>query len=141
MTDYSVTPPNTTFSQTLTASTADTVTFTDQRARYASITNTGSAVLYARADGQAAAIGGEGCIAVLPGTEAVIANGLPMWFPSSNVIPQGVNQFGGGNTSSSPSSPGMVQSQRSLAGGVSNPGTVISLISTAADTYTVALAG
>ena len=58
---------------------------------------------------------------------AVLSNRNPLWYQSSNVITKGVNQFGGGNTASSPSSPGMVASQDSLAGGMANPGTTVSV--------------
>jgi hypothetical protein len=142
---YTVPSGTSSITETLTASAADTVTFAD-RARYIAINNTGSTVLYARADGTAATVGGQGCIAVEPNATALLANGGIYWNQSSNVIPTGVNQFGAGNTSSSPSSPGMVQSQRSLrgnqpAGSFPNPGTVVSIISSAADAYTLALAG
>jgi hypothetical protein len=140
MTAYSVPAGTSTITETLTASAADTVTFAD-RAGYVSITNSGTTVLYARADGTAATVAGQGCLAVLPGTTSVLANGEPLWYQSSKVIVKGVNQFGDGNTATSPASPGMVTPMESLAGQMVNPGTVVSIISSAADTYTLALAG
>jgi hypothetical protein len=77
-------------------------------------------------------VGGEGCIVVPAGGERVIANGLPLWFQSSDVIVKGSNQFGGGNTASSPTSPGTVTPQESLAGQMANPGTSISVVSSTA---------
>jgi hypothetical protein len=140
MATYNEPAGTTSFSATLTASTADTVTFAD-RAGYINVANTGTTVLYVRADGTAATIAGANCYAVAPGTTAILANGQLLWYPSSKVTTKGVNQFGGGNTTTSPPSPGMVQSQESLAGGMANPGTVVSIISSAADSYTVSLAG
>jgi hypothetical protein len=140
MTTYSVPSGTFSYSNTLTATAADTVTFAD-RAGYVTAANLGSSVIYARADGQAATVGGEGCYVVLPGESAILANGLPIWYQSSRVIPQGVNEFGGGNTSSSAASPGMIESQTSLAGQMTNPGTTVSVISPAAESYTIAFAG
>lgn len=124
MTSYTVPSGTYTYSQTLTADTADTVTF-GVRANYVSVANAGDTVLYARADGQAATVAGEGCIAVLPGREAVIANGLPIWHQSARVIVQGDDNANG----------------ESKAGGAANPGTTVSLISSAAVAYTIGLAG
>jgi hypothetical protein len=140
MANYNVPSGTFSFGQTLAADTADSVTFAD-RAGYVTVTNIGTTVIYARADDQAATVAGEDCYAVLPGESALLANGLPLWYQSSRVIPQGVNEFGGENTASSPSSPGEVQSQRSLAGQMANPGTTVSLISTAAESYVVSFAG
>jgi hypothetical protein len=124
MTTYTVPSGTYTYSQTLTANTADTVTF-GVRANYVSLTNTGDTVLYARADGQDATVAGAGCIAVLPGQETVIANGLPIWHQSANVLIQGDDNANG----------------QSRAGGVTTLGTTVSLVSSAAVAYTVALAG
>lgn len=124
MTSYTVPSGTYTYSQTLTASTADTVTF-GVRANYVSLANTGDTVMYARADGQPATVAGEGCIAVLPGWEAVIANGLPIWHQSARVIVQGDDNANG----------------ESKAGQTADPGTTVSVVSSAAETYTIALAG
>jgi hypothetical protein len=140
MATYSVPSGTFSYAQTLTASTADTVSFGD-RAGYVTVANLGATVIYARADGTAALVAAEGTYAVLPGESALLANGSPLWYQSSKVIPSGVNQFGGGNTATSPSSPGEVQSQRSLAGQMANPGTIVSLISTAGESYSVEFAG
>jgi hypothetical protein len=140
MTTYNV--PSGTFStgQTLTAEAGDTVTFAD-RAAYLSIANLGTSPLWIRTDGQAAVTAGENSYAVQPGATEVFANGLPTWYPSSRVIPQGVNEFGGGNTRSSAASPGSVTPMESLAGQMANPGTQISLIAASAESYTIAFAG
>lgn len=128
-----------------TGATAEATTFAD-RFGYVLVQNTGTAVLYVTADGSTPlgasdTTGGSG-VAVLPGGQSVLANGLPLWYPSSKVIPLGSNQFGNGNTASSPSSPGMVQSQRSLAGQMANPGTKVSVLgATAAQTYTISGTG
>jgi hypothetical protein len=124
MTTYAVPLGTYTYSNTTTADAADTVTF-GVRANYVSLTNTGTTVLYARADGQAATVAGEGCIAVLPGQEAVLANGLPIWHQSSSVLVQGDDNANG----------------ESKAGGMANPGTQVSVISSAAESYTIAFAG
>src|SRR5258708_5368728 len=97
------------------ASTAETTTFAD-RYGYVVVQNlatTAGELLYVRTDGTAATVGGEGCVVVPTGGQALVANAQPLWFQSSRVITQGANEFGGGNTASSPSSPGMVQSQTS----------------------------
>ena len=75
------------------------------------------------------------------GQEQLLGNGAPIWFPSSRVIPPGAIKFGGGATSDSPTSPGMVTPMESLAGGAANPGASVSLISTGTPTYTVSGAG
>jgi hypothetical protein len=151
MTAYTVSPPDTTYGNTLTANSADTVTFTNQRFGYVSITNAGSAVIYARADGQTAVAAAEGTVMVLPNTTAVLANGLPLWYQSSNAIVPGTSEipFGNGATeaasstvTSSPAQPGETQPfMASGAGHASNPGTVVSIISTAADPYLIAGTG
>ncbi|MGH3401882.1 MAG: hypothetical protein ACRDRJ_05070 [Streptosporangiaceae bacterium] len=140
MTTYTVPSGTFVYSNTLAAGTADLVEFAD-RVGYATVTNTGASVMYARADGQTATEAGEGCLAVMPGGQAVLANGEPLWYQSSKVIPQGANQFGGGNTSQHPGAPGEVTPMESLAGQLANPGSVVSIISSAAETYTIAFAG
>jgi len=121
-----------TYSSTIAvAGTAETTTFGD-RYGYVTVVNdsaTAGQLLYVRADGTAATVGGQGCLVVPAGGQVVIANGEPLWFQSSRVSAQGVNQFGGGNTASSPSSPGTVTPMESLAGQMANPGTHISVIS------------
>ena len=135
----------TSYSSTLTAGTADTVTFTDRHG-YITVTNSGTiGILSVRTDGQAATesggVPGEDCYAVLPGETKVFANAQELWYQSSRVIPEGSDQFGVGDTVSSPASLGMAESQESLAGQMTNPGTHISLISASANVYTVAAAG
>jgi hypothetical protein len=144
MATYTVPSGTFSYTNTLTANTADTVTFSD-RANFVSVTNTGSTVLYARSDGTVATVGGEGCIAVLPNSTAVLANSGPYWNQASKVIAQGTNENALGPVSSSnpstPTAPGFVTSQESLRGQMANSGTVVSIISSAADTYTLALTG
>lgn len=123
MATYSVTNGVASYSNTLTANTADTVTFAD-RYSYVTVTNTGTGVLYARADGTTAVAAAQGTYAVLPAESAILANGQALWYPSSKVL-----QAGTAN-----------QLQESRTGGAANPGTVISLVSVAADGYTIAAA-
>jgi hypothetical protein len=124
MTTYTVPSGTNVYSQTLTADTADTVTF-GVRANYVSVTNIGTTVLYARADGQDATVAGEGCIAVLPGQEAVLANGAPIWHQSARVLLQGDDNANG----------------ESKGGQAADPGTTVSVISSAAVAYAIGLAG
>jgi hypothetical protein len=136
------------YGNTLVASTVTTVTFAD-RLDYFAVTNLGTTVLYASGDGSTpSTAGGSDCgEAVGPGLTVVIANGLPNWFQSSNVIPAGSIQVGNGaayNASTNPSTPrnpGTVTQQRSLAGGGANPGTTVKLISTSTPAFVIAAAG
>jgi len=136
----------TAYSSTLTAGTADLVQFSD-RYGYVTVTNMStSGILSVRTHGTAATetggVPGTNCYVVMPGETLLLANALPLWYQSSNVLVRGSNQFGGGNTSDSPTSPGLVTPMESLAGGASrNPGTSISIISADANTYTVAATG
>jgi hypothetical protein len=134
-----------TYSSTIAAAgTAEATTFAD-RYGYVVVQNTSATagqILYVRADSTAATVGGQGCLAVPAGGQVIIANGLLLWYQSSKVIQKGSNQFGGGNTADSPSSPGMIQSQDSLAGQMANPGTTVSVISsTLSLPYTLAGTG
>jgi hypothetical protein len=123
-----------------TSGAVDVVTFPD-RYGYVSVANVGTAgALYVTTDNVAPATSGDNVYAVQPGETQVFANQLPLWYPSSRVIPAGAIQFGGGNTTSSPSSPGEVQGQRSLAGQMANPGTIVQLTG-AANAYVVGAAG
>lgn len=131
----------TSYSSTLVASTADAVTFAD-RYGYVSVTNTAATgVIYVRTDGTPATVAGANCYTVLPGESQVFANAEPLWYQSSRVIQRGSNHFGSGNTASSASSPGLVTPMESLAGQMANPGTSISIVGAAANTYTVSAAG
>lgn len=140
------------YSSTLVASTADTVTFAD-RYGYVEVSNTGtSGTIYVRLDGTAATVAGANTYPVNPGQSLVFANGLPQWFQSSKVIPAGSAQLprGGGAATVTPSStvtttpfnPGEeVPFMSSGAGQMTNPGVSVSLISSGTPTYTVAAAG
>lgn len=130
----------TSYSSTLTAGTADTVTFSD-RYGYVTVANTGSAPLYVRTDGSAVGVGAADSYVIQAGETQLFANALPLWYQSRKVITKGSNEFGGGNTIDSPTNPGEIQSQASPAGQEANPGTIVSLISNDAVAYTVAAAG
>ena len=130
-----------TYTGSLTAtSTAESTTFAD-RYGYVVVKNLGTSPMWATADGStptgsaADSSGGAG-VAIPGGATEVLANGLDLWFQSSKVIPAGVNQFGG-NTTPNPGAPGMVQSQTSLAGQMSNPGTKVTVIGTASTEYSI----
>jgi hypothetical protein len=135
---------NSTYSSTIAvASTAEMTTFAD-RYGFIEVENGGtSGLLYVRADGQAATVAGNNCIVVGPNQTAVISNGLPLWFQSSKVIPQGAIEYPSGNTQQTgPAEPGMVTPMESLAGQEANPGTKVSVISsTASLPYTLAGTG
>lgn len=148
-------------SSTATTGDADTVQFPD-RYGYVTVTNLSTAsFLFVRTDGTAATIAGDDSYVVQPGKTEVFANANPIWYQSSLVIPSGAIEYGSGNTSDSPSSPGQVTPMTSLVGvqGLldaqgnqlsNNPGTTVSVIgasetsgtfSQASVTYTVAAAG
>jgi hypothetical protein len=128
--------------------TAEETTFAD-RYGYVSVTNTGTTILYATANGVAPTASGAGSgIAVVPGATQVIANGLPTWFQSSTVIPAGsvIYPDGSGtpqNNTTKNGQPGKVQPfMSSLAGKVANPGTAVYILGTATtSTYTINGAG
>lgn len=106
---------------------AGTITFAD-RFGYVAVTNTGTTPIYVTADGSTPETSGAGtAIVVVPNATEVIANGLPLWFPSSRVLQQGANQFGGGNTTDNVPNPGNVTPMESLAGQAANPGTSINV--------------
>jgi hypothetical protein len=129
------------YSSTLTAATADTVTFTD-RYGYVTVTNTGTGTIYARADGTAATVAGNNSFPIQAGQTQVFANGAQTWYPSSRVIPAGTDVLTNGSTISSQGNPAIVQPyMSSLAGQKANPGTVVSLISSVTPTYTVSGTG
>ena len=150
MTNYSVASGITSYGNTLTAASADQVTFAD-RYNYVAITNLGATGnIYVTANGVApttdtGATPGE--IAITPGQTCMVANNLQMWFPSSNVIQQGAISIGNGNAynastqPSLPTQPGFVTPMESLAGKKANPGTVIGLLSATANAYEIVGAG
>lgn len=118
-------------------SAAGEYTFAD-RYGYVAVTNTGSDPIYVTADGSTPETSGAGtAIVVAPNETRVIANGLPLWYQSLNVIPAGVNQFGAGATTSTAVHPGMVQSQRALNGQMANPGTILNVAETGTPTTTL----
>lgn len=143
------------YGNTTAANVADTVTFVDRfdviQVYNASNTNE----LYIRADGNPAsdAAGETGSMIVPPNSYALIANGFPMWQPSSRVTIAGhtlIPQGGGGTalatspTNSAPNAanPGYTSPYgASPTGGVANPGTSVSILSTGAVSYVVAVAG
>jgi hypothetical protein len=107
---------------------AGTYQFAD-RYGYVQIANGGTAVIFASADPsvETPTDATNNTVQIMPGDSAILANRNPLWYQSSRVIPQGANQFGGGNTASSPSSPGLVTPMESLAGQMANPGTTVSI--------------
>ena len=147
MTSSSDLPAGTTsYSSTLAANTADTVTFAD-RYGYVSVTNEGTTgILSVRTDGTAATEierrAGRGLLRRHAGRDGSARPTLSRSGTSPrDVILQGELEFGGGNTATSPASPGTVTPMESLAGGEANPGMHISIISASANAYTVAAAG
>lgn len=107
---------------------AGTLQFAD-RYEFVQVENPGATAIYASADPAITTPSATTSNTVMvPGDgSAVLSNRNPLWYQSSKVIPAGTNQFGGGNTSDSPSSPGMVTPMESLAGQMANPGTTVSV--------------
>jgi hypothetical protein len=85
-------------------------------------TITSGITVWARADGTAAVAEADGCYAVAPGETLVLDNGLSYWSQAYSVI-------GKGTVTVKPGTPAIVQPYgSSLAGGVTNPGSSVSLI-------------
>lgn len=129
------------FSGTLVASTQQTITFGDGTANvpiryaYVYVENTGAAgIIYVRTDGTAATVGGDNCVAVEPGTNAVVANSLPLWSQAANVIPKGT-LTGAQYTGTPPEMTSPYGS--SLYGTKASPGTSVSVISSGTPTFTI----
>jgi hypothetical protein len=124
-----------------------------ERYNYVAVTNDGAAIISVTTNGIAATATGNNVVTIPAGVTMVIANQVPMWFPSSRNIVAGVEKIptGGGsgsevNTSTTvtttPMQPGRIYPMMgSLAGGVANPGTSVSIIGTAANAYTVTAVG
>lgn len=98
--------------------------FTD-RWNYVAVTNGGTAVVYATADGSTASSTATTNGIIVPGGETVVvANQLPYWNQTVNVIPEGTLQVGGNltpydgstGTLTSPSNPQTVTPMSRLAG-------------------------
>jgi hypothetical protein len=145
MASYTVGAGISSFTQTLASNVVDTVTFAD-RYNYININtnSTGSTYLTITTDGTTPTASGAGSgTSTDPNHIIVMANGLPMWFPSSRVLQQGVIQVGDGaayNASTNPSTPanpGTVTPMESLAGQDANPGTVVKILSSGTPTYTI----
>lgn len=131
-------------SGTLVANTASNITFGNNvnnapiRYGYVWVTQTsGTATIFVRTDGTVATVGGDLCFVVDNGTSLLIANMLPLWYQSSNVIPAsaaGANAYlvtsGNGPSEVNPMG-------TSPYGLMVNPGTSVSLISTGTPTFTV----
>jgi hypothetical protein len=129
-----------TSSGTLTGGVATAITFGSPttsgipiRYSYLSVSNTGATVLYARADGVAAVAGADFNYAVQPGASITIANGLPLWTQTDNVLAAGT-VTGAQNTGTPPE---IQPYGSSLWGQKISPGTSVSLISSGTPTYTV----
>lgn len=146
MATYSVPSGVSTISETLVASTVDTVTFAD-RYRYVLINvSAGTTPVFVTTDGSTPALSGNGSgVSVGANEMIVMANGGKSWYQTSNVIPAGSVQYptgGQGVTATPNGQPGSVQPPMSSgAGHAANPGTVIKLISTGTPSYTISGAG
>jgi hypothetical protein len=80
-------------------------------------------IIWVRADGTAAVKEADGCYAIMPGQSLLLDNGLAYWRQSQSVIPSGTMAV------SSVSAPASITPMgSSLAGGVANPGTSVSII-------------
>jgi hypothetical protein len=86
------------------------------RYSYIEFMNEGTSIVYVRTDGQDAADSGnqDGTTAVIPGGHVLLANGLPLWSQAALDIPYGRE-------------PG-----ESLYGQTADPGTSVSVVSSAA---------
>lgn len=150
---------NPTYTGTITAGgTAEQTTFAD-RYGYVNVTNDGATVLYVTTNGTTAAAGGAGVYAIAPNASATIANQLPYWQQTSNVLLPGVEKIptGGGTYSevttsptvlTSPAQPGRVHPMMgSMMGNIGNsafpnPGVKVSVFSaTTSAPYTIVGAG
>jgi hypothetical protein len=98
------------------------------RYEFISVLNETGVEIWVRTDGTAAVLDADLCSAVAPGERALLANTAVLWTQAQSVIPSGThNQWG-----------------QSQAGGVSNPGTSISVIAVttpSASTPTVTIQG
>jgi hypothetical protein len=107
-------------------------TFLD-RWNYVAVTSTAAAgmYIYATADGSTAS--SSNGVAIAPGETVVLANQLPYWNQTRNVIQAGTIQVGNGaayNASTNPSTPmnpGTVTPMEALDGKSISPGTIINL--------------
>jgi hypothetical protein len=111
-----------------------TYTFAD-RFGYVLVTNTGTSPIYVTGDGSAPETTGEGtAVIVLPGSQQLVANGLPIWHQSQRVIPAGSNANGTGAVTqanpSTPQEPGNVTPMAAMQGQMANPGTTIIIAGT-----------
>lgn len=140
------------------ASTAELTTFAD-RYNYVTVTNEGATPLFVTTNGTTASASGSGVYSIAPNASTTIANQLPLWVQSSNVLNAGVEKIptGGGSFSEVPTSttqgttpaqPGRVHPMMGSlqgnipAGSFANPGTKVSVFSaTASAVYTIAGAG
>lgn len=85
------------------------------RYQYVSVLNESGLEIFVRTDGTAAVVDADLCYAVAPGERALIANMTPLWTQAQAVLPAGsVNQWG-----------------QAKNGGAANPGTPVSVITTA----------
>lgn len=111
-------------------SVATTNTFLD-RWNFVAVTNGGTAAIQATSDGSAAGTGNG--VEIPAGATVVLANQLPYWNQTRNVIQQGSIQVGNGTAynpstnPSTPSTPGTVTPMEALNGQTLSPGTMINL--------------
>lgn len=149
MTNYAVASGVFSYGNTLTANSADQVTFAD-RLGYVTVTNLGTTgIIYITTNGvpPTDTTPESGSQVVMPGQTAIIATADALWSQAQKVIPVGVIETGNQaayNASTNPSTPmapGHVTYGRSLQGGVANDGTIIGLLCTSANGYVISAAG
>lgn len=135
------------FSGTLVASTAQTITFgyagnnTPIRYAYFLVENTGTTGnIYVRTDGTAATVGGDFCTEVAPGGTAVVANALATWSQAASVIAASTSGAAAYQNPMGTGMGGAIEVQpmgTSPYGGTASPGSSVSVISSATPTFTV----
>lgn len=143
MATYTVPAGVSSFTQTLTSNVVDTITFAD-RYNYININtnSTGATYLTITTDGTTPTASGVGSgTSTDPNHVIVMANGLPLWNQSQNVIPAGTTQYptGAGTYSTTPNGqPGItVPFMSAGAGHAVNPGTIVKILSSGTPTYTI----
>lgn len=105
------------------------------RWNYVAVFNGGGSAIQATADGSTPGSGNG--VAIPAGATVVIANQLPYWNQTRNVIQAGAIQVGNGvaydhsTNPSTPMNPGTVTPMEALDGRVASPGTEINLSATA----------
>lgn len=136
---------NYTYYGSATTSASGNTTIFTFRYNYLTVTNGSGGVLYMTTDGKTvpSAAGGDGIFEIPASTTVTIPNQQPLWFQSQSVIAKGTEVYPNTvSTSTNATSPAIVSPYgSSLAGGASDPGTVINFIGSAATTFVVQAAG